>query len=118
MFRQHVIGPTPTLAVLMISASLLIAAVGYGVLSVQVVRDPQNAAFVGNTIGTSDTSTLSQPVRDPQNPAYAGNTIGSETTPGAQIVRDPANPYWTGATLIETGASGQTNLRGATLGLR
>jgi hypothetical protein len=118
MIRQHAIGPTRTTAILMIGASVLLAAIGYGVLSVQVVRDPQNPVFVGNTIGSSDTTTSTQVVRDPSNPAYAGNTIGSETTPGAQVVRDPANPYWTGATLIETSAADQAAIRGATQGLR
>jgi hypothetical protein len=100
MIRQHAVGPTRLMAVLMICASFLLAAIGYGVLSVRVVRDPSNPAFVGNTIETTTTTSV-QPLRDPQ------------------------NPYWTGATMTEAGVSGagsgfgdQINFRGATQGLR
>jgi hypothetical protein len=100
MIRQQAIGPTRLMAVLMISASFLLAAIGYGVLSVRVVRDPQNPAFIGNTIETT-------------------------TTTNVQPLRDPQNPYWLGATMTETGVSGpgsrandQINFRGATQGLR
>jgi hypothetical protein len=124
MIRQHAIGPTRTLVILMICASLLLGAVSYGVLSVQVVRDPQNAAFVGNTIDTTTTTGSAQIVRDPDNAAYVGNTLDT-TTRSVPPVRDPANPHWTGATTTETGASGaashmsdETAIRGATQGLR
>ena len=100
MIRQHVIGPTGTMLVLMICASFLLAAVGYGVLSVQPVRDPQNAAFAGNTIETSTTTTI-QPVRDPENPHWTGATI-SATVPS----------------VASSDFSDQTYLRGATHGLR
>ena len=113
MIQQQALRPTRTIAILAISASLLVAAVGFSVLSAQVVRDPQNPAFVGNTVGSLNTTTSSQTVRDPENPAYAGNTVSAPSTSGTQL-RDPENPYWTGATTSET--SGAT--RGATQGLR
>jgi hypothetical protein len=67
-------------ALVAISAIVLLAAVGTGVVA------------------------TSRTVRDPQNPAYAGNAISSSTT--AQILRDPDNPYWSGATLQSTAGGG------------
>ena len=104
MIQQYAIHPIRTVVFLAICASLLVSAVGYSVVSVQPVRDPQNAAFVGNTIDTTTTTTGSaQVVRDPDNAAYVGNTL--DTTTRSAQPRDPAN-------------SDQTAIRGATQGLR
>jgi hypothetical protein len=103
VIQQYAIHPIRTVAFLAICASLLVAAVGYSVASVQPVRDPQNAAFVGNTIDTKTTGGA-QIVRDPDNAAYVGNTLDT-TTRSVPPVRDPAQ-------------SDQTAIRGATQGLR
>jgi hypothetical protein len=43
--------------------------------------------------------TATQVVRDPENPYFAGNTISVPTDGGARVVRDPQNPYFAGNTL-------------------
>jgi hypothetical protein len=73
MNTAKAIRPTRALVVLAISASLLLAAIGIS-MTRQIVRDPENPYYVGNTVSLA------------------------ATTSGAQIVRDPENPYWTGAT--------------------
>ena len=72
------------LAISVMSAILLLAAVGTGVVA------------------------TSQTVRDPENPGYAGNTIATSTSTGGRIVRDPENPYWSGATVPASSAGGAT----------
>ena len=111
--KPNLARPRSALAILAICASLLLAAVGLNLTSApsgtmrQIVRDPENPAYVGNTIGSSAT-TGSKIVRDPENPAYVGNTIDPSTTPlhTSQIVRDPENPYWIGATIGSTSVGG------------
>ena len=61
-------------------------------------------------VGTGVVAT-SQTVRDPENPAFVGNTIGSTTDTRPQTVRDPENPYWSGASLA-TGAGGSAGATG------
>src|SRR5258708_35944297 len=73
------------LAISGMSAILLLAAVGTGVVA------------------------TSQTVRDPENPGYAGNTIAASTSTGGRVVRDPGNPYWSGATLPAASAADDTS---------
>jgi hypothetical protein len=83
--------PTSALAILAICASLLLAAVGLSVTNVPA-------------------GTTMRQVHDPENPAYVGNTIGSSTafSRTSQVIRDPENPYWTGATIGSTTAGGSS----------
>jgi len=79
------------IAILAISASLVLAAVGVSMTSVP-------------------SGTAPHVVRDPENPAYAGNTIGSSATgSGAQVVRDPENPHWSGSTISPASFGGAAN---------
>lgn len=87
--NEYSVRPSHALAFLVICASLLLAAVGF------------------STMGLDPSGTYTPVIRDPENPAYAGRTIGSLETTGVQIVRDPENPYWTGAS-ISAGSNAPT----------
>ncbi len=108
--------PTRALAILAICASLLVAATGLSLTNVpsggtttRPLHDPENPAYVFNTIGSSTTSSqTSQILRDPENPYWTGATIGSPATTGSRTIHDPENPYWTGATIDSTTAGGSS----------
>ncbi len=76
MIQQSAIHPARTVAILAMCASLLLAAVGLSILTAPVVRDPENPAYVGNTLRSSTTTSSSQPVRDPENPNWTGASTG------------------------------------------